>query len=981
MQSRLIFGSVILVLWAVAVLLLAPLEARAYDSVRQHQLQCSRNFPCPAELHGRINFWIDVYGRWQSRDSILHDASRPDRVYRVVKGRACGRKGNTAFIKEQKKKIAGELYALANRLERKQKVQGSYGRHLLTLFPSRSPAKIRTAARNIRCQSGNSDGFRAALRRFGIYGPLVRQVLKDAGLPADIQYLPFVESSYNPKAYSRVGAAGLWQIMPATARVLGLELDATVDERLDPEAASWAAARYLKDSRKTLTVAALSRNPGISHGEVSPFVITSYNYGVNGMRRAIKKLGPDFMRVINRYRTRKFQVAVKNFYAGFLAARHVARNAKKFFGTVKQGRPLRYRTLILKRSVSIGRLKSVFRLSESQLKELNPALTRFVWHGWRFVPDGYRLRLPVRSGGWANHVARLRIMPSEIRTTGAVDYTVRRGDTACGIASAFGASCRELIAINRLNRSAVIRVGQKLQVPRAGKPASTMANRGSYVVRLGDSACSIARRFGVDCDDLLASNGIHRGSILSVGRKLLIPGTLPTPPGGSYTVGKGDSVCSIASRHGLTCKALLAANGLGSGDLIFPGQTLTIPGSETAAPLSVKKAAGEVRRTTVSYRVRAGDSACRIAARLGVSCRRLIGDNALGTNAVIHPGQILRVAGVPLDTARALSTQTAAAAPVPSSAHEHRVQAGDTVCAIARVNGLPCAALLSFNGLAADAPITVGQILKIPSERLVAPATSTTGPAQAALTASASEAPASAQTPVTSESKAQAPVSGAGSGGKSLAAGGPATTAVEKQADWPQITASAGSEAAAQAGTASAPGVEAPVAGASATSMVEAAPVIDPLDREIDLDVQIAGINGERVYRINIEPEETLGHYSDWLRLGGVKMLRELNGREATKVLSSGTALLLPVSSETQRRDFERRRQEYHRVLVEEFKENFEVAGIEQYTVRKGDSLWLLAREFELPLWVITRYNPVLRSSAPKAGENLQIPLIRPRQG
>ena len=353
-----------------------------------------------------------------------------------------------------------------------------------------------------------------------------------------------------------------------------------------------------------------------------------------------------------------------------------------------------------------------------------------------------------------------------------------------------------------------------------------------------------------------------------------------------------------------------------------------------------------MRRTTVSYRVRAGDSACRIAARLGVSCRRLIGDNALGTNAVIHPGQILRVAGVPLATARVLSTQAAAAAPVPRPAHEYRVQAGDTVCAIARVNGLTCAALLSFNGLAADALLTVGQILKIPSERLATLTASTTGPAQVA-----------------------------------LAAAGPATTAVEKQTDWPQITASAGPEAAAQAGTASAPGVEAPVAGTPATSMAEAAPVIDPLDREIDLDVQIAGINGERVYRINIEPEETLGHYSDWLRLGGVKMLRELNGREATKVLSSGTALLLPVSSETQRRDFERRRQEYHRVLVEEFKENFEVAGIEQYTVRKGDSLWLLAREFELPLWVITRYNPVLRSSAPKAGENLQIPLIRPRQG
>ncbi|GIT54443.1 MAG: hypothetical protein Ct9H300mP16_16030 [Pseudomonadota bacterium] len=85
-----------------------------------------------------------------------------------------------------------------------------------------------------------------------------------------MQYLPFVESSYNPKAYSKMGAAGIWQIMPSTARVLGLELNATVDERLDPEAASWAAARYLKDSRKTLTIAARAKNAGISDYELGP---------------------------------------------------------------------------------------------------------------------------------------------------------------------------------------------------------------------------------------------------------------------------------------------------------------------------------------------------------------------------------------------------------------------------------------------------------------------------------------------------------------------------------------------------------------------------------------------------------------------------------------------------------------------------------------------------------------------------------------
>ncbi|MDG2236541.1 MAG: hypothetical protein P8L34_01995, partial [Arenicellales bacterium] len=59
---------------------------------------------------------------------------------------------------------------------------------------------------------------------------------------------------------------------------------------------------------------------------------------------------------------------------------------------------------------------------------------------------------------------------------------------------------------------------------------------------------------------------------------------------------------------------------------------------------------------------------------------------------------------------------------------------------------------------------------------------------------------------------------------------------------------------------------------------------VSPLDRPIDLSVQTAGVNGKTVYRINIEPEETLGHYSDWLRLGGVKKLRDLNGYDSTRV-------------------------------------------------------------------------------------------------
>ncbi|MEO1848836.1 MAG: LysM peptidoglycan-binding domain-containing protein, partial [Pseudomonadota bacterium] len=677
---------------------------------------------------------------------------------------------------------------------------------------------------------------------------------------------------------------------------------------------------------------------------------------------AIKKLGPDYIRVINHYRSSKFQVAVKNFYAGFLAARHVARNAKRFFGYIQPGRPLTYRTLKLKRPVSIARIQSVFGLSEAQLKSLNPALTRFVWHGWRFVPNGYRLRLPPRSGSWANHVARLRMMPSEVRGIGALEYTVRSGDTACGIAAAFRTNCSELIALNGLSSKAVIRAGQKLQVPPAGRPRSTVAQRGVYVVRPGDSVCAVAQRFGADCDDLLAANGLHRGSVLAVGSQLLIPGTLKRPPGGRYTVGKGDNVCSIANRHGIDCNALLTANGLAGGDLIHPGQTLTIPGVTGAKSTPVKKpASADVARISIAYKVVAGDSACRIAARLEISCRRLIFDNGLGADAIIRPGQILQAAGVPVAVARSIAAATPADDVAAQKPFEYIVTVGDTVCAIAKTHDIDCNRLLAFNNLKVSALIAPGDKLKMPGKNPVETKAVSAGVAEPVMLASA------------------APLSGD-------VAGSAPKTDTQRPIVNEEVTDSARPKISQN------PGVNHSTPLLDATELSDGAlgptptlaqgeGFVSPLDRPVDLSVQTAGVNGKTVYRINIEPEETLGHYSDWLRLGGVKKLRELNGYDSTRVLASGDALLLPVTGSDQQHSFERRREEYHRVLVEEFKENFEVTGTEAYTVRPGDSLWMLAHEFELPIWVITRFNPGLRAGPPRAGEDLQIPRIRSRQG
>ncbi|MEC7790838.1 MAG: LysM peptidoglycan-binding domain-containing protein [Pseudomonadota bacterium] len=902
-------------------------QSAADHLVQHHKLKCSQYFPCPDALRRRVDFWIDVYGRWRTNDAILHDAQMPHRVYKIIKGKVCGTNGNTQFIKEQKRQIRLRLERIAILIERKKTITQAKDKHYLNMFPGRSPAALRRAARNLRCQSGNKDGFRNALRRFGTYGPIVRRVLKDAGLHQDIQYLPFVESSYNPEAYSRVGAAGMWQIMPRTARVLGLELNATMDERLDPEAASWAAARYLKDSRKNLTVAARSKKANVSDSELTPFVITSYNYGVNGMRRAIKKLGPDFLTVLNRYRTKKFRVAVKNFYAGFLAARHVARNSSRFFGSYSKGRPLRYDTIMLRKSASIDRIRAVFGISLSRLKSLNPALTRFVWHGWREIPGGYPLRLPLRQGGWADKIAYLHSLPPEADRGTPKRYTVRPGDTACAISSAFRVKCRDLIDMNRLGRQAVIRVGQSIQIPMGTSGKRRLLSRadpGVYTVAPGDTVCGVAQRYGVKCRALLAANGLTSGSVLSVGRRLVIPGALAETRGGdTYTVRKGDSACGVASRYGVSCDTLLAANELSQQDLIYPGQTLRIPrqlNTATGTGRQQSSTRKTLKTTVVVYRVKQGDSACRIAARLGVSCEALLTDNRLGRRSVIHPGQKLLVSGVSEDVAKALGPNRRGPA---SSGSIYTVTAGDSVCEIAHNRGVSCDELLAFNGLQMASIIVPGQALRLPANARNHRSWSTT--------------------------------SGAGVS-KLISTDDSDSTKVSSKQDQPDKASAVSSEV-----------------------VTPPSRVIGPLDQDIEFRIQATEQAGKRVYRINIEPGETLGHYSDWLRLGGIAAIRKLNGIQKTQNLQVGDVLLLPVSEQTQVSAFDQRRLEYHRVLVEEFKENFEVLNVQQYTIQPGDSVWRVASSFELPVWLIMRYNPELRTTLPIAGNILRIPSIRKR--
>ncbi len=738
-----------LILWlqiVIATLLLSLLPSQQ-GFARSQKLSCSKTFPCTPEVRRRALFWMQVFSRWNNNQVVLHDSAHPERVYAVMRSKqGCGRRRSSRLVEKKRKKIRRQLLQLAAKGNSGSYARSREGRRLLKLFVKPTRRQLRSAAGRIRCQQGNKDRFRQALKRFGRYRLMVEKVLHDARLPTDLKYLPFVESAYNPSAYSRVGAAGLWQIMPRTARSLGLQTGVALDERLDPQQATLAAARFFRNSTDSLLPDARRHRPRIKTGDLMPFVVTSYNYGINGMRRAVKKIGPDFGRVLSKYRSPQFQTAVKNFYASFLAARQVASHQKHYFPGVVAERPLRYTAVSLQRAASAKRLAKVFSVPVSTLRKLNPALTPTVWKNWQLVPSGYRLNLPSRTTGKRAKLRRLAQLPPE--TLRAIRYRVRRGDTVCGIAARFAVSCTRLLARNQLNKRSLIRAGQKLYVP---------SRRQAKIVRLASKK--------------------KYGRLSRVRKKTTLAHSVP------------------------------------------------------------------VIKTGATYIVKRGESICRIAQRLPISCQQLLRINGLNQRSVVRPGQRLRLS---------MPVRVASTAP--------KVEVTQ--------------------------PVT-----RISTSRRTA---------------------------------------------------GSATTP-------------------------------------KAVQTVKFRDLIKPPDAELDIQIHVKKTRSGTRYLIRVQPEETLGHYADWLGLGSTRKIKRRNHITRRHPLRVGQWLQLPVLHQSSIDKFEHKRAGFHALLVNEFRNNFRLQRIRQYALKKGDSAWHLSQRFEVPWWLLTRMNPELLEPSLQLGHRIRIPVIQPK--
>jgi len=407
-------------------------------------------YPC---INTNVKFWEDIYSRYSTRQGLLHDSDNLNLVYTVIDlvdaDIPDARKVNNERIEAAKNRINNILSALGSGKTPSTKEE----KQIADLFSQQRHTTYLEARENIRLQIGQKDRFYEGIIRSGKYLTQFKHLFASEGLPAELAYLPHVESSFNPKAFSKVGAAGLWQFTRSTGKDF-LTINERVDERYDPYLATQAAAKLLKENYAQL--------------QSWPLALTAYNYGRAGMIRAKNEKG-SYENIFKSYSQGYFKFASRNFYSEFLAAMRVAARLGGD-SSVPFDRPEATVTFRLKEEIPAARLGSSFHISPQNFACLNPALMQPVLDGKKPVPKGYLVRLPAsKQANLTAETGTLRQSAPVQRNAKASDaitrYSVRKGDTIHSIARQFQLSPQELLAANSRNREAAIRTGEKLIIP------------------------------------------------------------------------------------------------------------------------------------------------------------------------------------------------------------------------------------------------------------------------------------------------------------------------------------------------------------------------------------------------------------------------------------------------------------------------------------------------------------------------------------
>lgn len=332
-------------------------------------------FAVPHGMEDRVKFWVDIYTKYTNDQGLLHDSKYINLVYETVD--LSDISNNAMMTPTQKdrvkrKRIKEEKKLVAERLKRLAKVKdpstltGDDLRYWKLLEPIDEKDKFTEAARHgrLRYQAGQKDQFMRGITQSGRYLKQMEEIFREEGLPIELTRLPFVESSFNLVARSKVGASGIWQFMRSAGR-LYLRMDDVCDDRNDPLRATRAAARKLRQEYGML--------------QSWPLTITGWNHGAAGIRRMVEKYKTRDIAELTDVRHGKFKFASANFFASFLAALQVEKDAGKYFGVLPTLAEVKGEDIRLEKEVQISQLLKWFNDDFDLAKLYNPHIRARVW--------------------------------------------------------------------------------------------------------------------------------------------------------------------------------------------------------------------------------------------------------------------------------------------------------------------------------------------------------------------------------------------------------------------------------------------------------------------------------------------------------------------------------------------------------------------------------------------------------------------------